>query len=194
MSMLDVEGIAKALGKARKVGDGWSCVCPAHDDHRASLSLTVRDGQLLWCCHAGCDQVVVRNGMRQAGVLMDGDARPAERKVRKQVVAVYPYTDERGQVLYEKVRFNPKGFVQRLPSGTYKLGDTRRVLYHLPEVIAAEAVVIVEGEKDADRLRALGFVATTNVEGASKSSQKPKWRGGYSAALARQAPRLPTRQ
>jgi putative DNA primase/helicase len=51
-------------------------------------------------------------------------------------------------------------------------------------VLAADEVLIAEGEKDADRLRALGFTATTNFEGASKNTQKPKWREEYSATLA----------
>lgn len=46
------------------------------------------------------------------------------------------------------------------------------MLYRLPEVIAAvqagEPVFIVEGEKDVNRLVALGFCATTNPMGAGK--------------------------
>ena len=42
--------------------------------------------------------------------------------------------------------------------------------YRLPELLAAPAVTpihITEGEKDADNLAKLGFIATTNSEGAS---------------------------
>ena len=56
----------------------------------------------------------------------------------------------------------------------------RRVIYNLPYVIAAiktgREVYIVEGEKDADNLKKWGLVATCNPDGASKSTQKPKWR------------------
>lgn len=47
----------------------------------------------------------------------------------------------------------------------------RRVPYRLPELVAAdraEIVFVCEGEKDADRLVALGKVATTNPGGAGK--------------------------
>src|SRR5262249_31641137 len=46
------------------------------------------------------------------------------------------------------------------------------VPYRLPELLAAEheTVVIVEGEKDADAVVKLGFVATTNAGGAGKWS------------------------
>jgi hypothetical protein len=33
----------------------WYSHCPAHDDERASLSLTEKGGTLLIKCHAGCE-------------------------------------------------------------------------------------------------------------------------------------------
>lgn len=53
----------------------------------------------------------------------------------------------------------------------------RRVLYRLPEVIATQTVIVTEGEKDADNLAGLGFVATCNCGGAKK------WRDDYSETL-----------
>jgi hypothetical protein len=79
-----------------------------------------------------------------------------------------------------------KHFSQRRPDGKggviWNLNETRRVLYHLDEVARdPEATVyITEGEKDADRLRALGLgIVTTNPGGAGK------WRDSYSQTLAR---------
>src|SRR5262249_52019665 len=55
------------------------------------------------------------------------------------------------------------------------------ILYHLPQVIEAiqrgETIYVIEGEKDAEALHALGLTATCNVMGAGK------WRPSYSAAL-----------
>ncbi len=89
------------------------------------------------------------------------------------VVATYPYTDKNGATLYETVRHGPKGFSQRVPLGNglyaYKLNGVRRVPYHLADLLkrkARESVVVLEGEKDADATRALGFCATTNAQGA----------------------------
>ena len=46
------------------------------------------------------------------------------------------------------------------------------MIYRLPDVIAAVAagrlIYVVEGEEDAENLRALGFTATTNLMGANK--------------------------
>ena len=48
----------------------------------------------------------------------------------------------------------------------YDKKDTIIVPYHLPEIIKASEVIVVEGEKDADCLTYLGFTATTNPFGA----------------------------
>lgn len=51
------------------------------------------------------------------------------------------------------------------------MNGARRVLYHLPELLKADAnqwVLVVEGEKDVDNLRAVGLVATCNPMGADK--------------------------
>src|SRR5262249_25134177 len=100
------------------------------------------------------------------------------------VVTTYDYTDEDGELLYQVVRFEPKDFRQRRRDGlkgwVWNLGDTRRVLYRVPELVKApkdRLVFVVEGEKDADRLHSHGLLATTNAMGAGK------WRQEYSEAL-----------
>ena len=82
---------------------------------------------------------------------------------------------------------NPKLFRQRRPDPDneggwiWRLSGVRRVLYRLPEVLAASVdapVFLVEGEKDANRLWMEGAVATTSPGGALK------WREEYSISLA----------
>jgi len=106
------------------------------------------------------------------------------------ILARYPYRDEVGNLLFEVVRLHPKDFRQRHPNGNgswiWKTKGVRKVLYRLPELIAAPAdqwVFIVEGEKDVDNLVKCGLVATTNPGGAAKAipgqTAKPKWRRDY---------------
>src|SRR5262249_33162477 len=84
-----------------------------------------------------------------------------------------------------------KKFWQRRPDGKggwiNGLGDTRRVIYRLPEVNEAiasgHAIYVVEGEKDADSLWRIGVPATCNPDGASEPDKKPKWRSEYSEML-----------
>lgn len=133
----------------------------------------------------------------------DGKPVPAaKREAKRKIVATYPYRDEAGVLLYEVCRYEPKGFSQRRPCtfhalgkcsatpsppdcrGTkdgwhWSLGNVRRVPYRLPDLLARPdwPVVVVEGEKDADRLTALGLLATCNSGGAGE------WKAGHSQAL-----------
>ena len=104
----------------------------------------------------------------------------------KKTVAVYDYRDEAGVLLYQKVRFAPKAFSQRRPDGhggwLSNLTGTRRVLYRLDELKGREAVVLCEGEADADRLRSLGIPATTTPDGA-KTQPGKNWRPEYTEQL-----------
>jgi len=43
------------LAGVSRSGNGWTARCPAHDDHRNSLSIHHRDGRWLLKCHAGCE-------------------------------------------------------------------------------------------------------------------------------------------
>lgn len=120
------------------------------------------------------------------------DERPVKREVKPKPVAkvkpaskltltnTYDYTDEAGNLLFQKLRYvNEEGrkeFRQRRPDGSggyiYSLGDIPKVLYNLPAVLEAKkkgrTIWLVEGEKDADTLTALGDVATTMPGGAGK--------------------------
>jgi 5S rRNA maturation endonuclease (ribonuclease M5) len=92
-----------------------------------------------------------------------------------QVKSIYRYEDEKGELLYEVVRYEPKGFSQRRPDGNggyiNNTQGVRRVLYKMPQLVATPLdvpVIIVEGEKDVDRLISEGLPATTNSGGAGK--------------------------
>jgi putative DNA primase/helicase len=112
-------------------------------------------------------------------------APPPSNGMPPRIVATYDYVATDGALLFQAVRLEPKGFRQRRPDGrggwTWSLGETAPVLYGLPDVLeaarAGRQIFIVEGEKDADALRELGYCATTSPMGAGK------WRDEYAAAL-----------
>jgi hypothetical protein len=56
---MNVEAILKRLRGVRRNGNGWTAVCPAHDDRNPSLSIDERDGRILLYCHAGCSTEAV---------------------------------------------------------------------------------------------------------------------------------------
>jgi hypothetical protein len=99
------------------------------------------------------------------------------------IATIYDYTDESGKLLFQTVRYEPKGFRQRRPDGRggwiWNLKGVRRVLYRLPELTrrASEPIFLCEGEKDAHTLEALGLLATTNPMGAGN------WRAEYSQQI-----------
>lgn len=174
--------LASAQG-VRKLRRGYSAKCPHHDDHKQSLSVnTGRDGSLLLRCHAGCsfEEILEAAGFdsrASQGSLVSPGGRVSNRAPTRhpmREVAVYPYEDEAGSRLYEVVRFEPKDFRPRHHDSSgrlvWGLNDQRRVWYNLPEVLrardAGRLVVVVEGEKDCEALKALGFVSTTIAGGA----------------------------
>jgi hypothetical protein len=189
--MAPIERILEALRahgyEPRRSGNGWSARCPAHDDRRASLSIsTGDDGTVLMRCHAGCSVTAICDAVGiELRDLFNGTSNKTQTNgQRKRIVARYDYTDEQGKLLYQAVRYEPKDFRQRKPDGNggwaWKLDDVRRVPYRLPELLAADPdqwVFVVEGEKDVENLWRLGLVATTNAGGAGK------WRGEYSKSL-----------
>ena len=179
--------IESSSGKApRKSGNGWEALCPAHEDKSESLSIAVgADGRTLLKCHAGCelDDVTRALGMAVADLFPPKAAPPTQRWI----TATYDYVDEMGALLFQVLRFHPKDFRQRRPDGRGgwipNVQGLPRPLYRLPEVLRAVAggqtVYVVEGEKDVDSLRALGFVATCNPLGAGSG----KWRPEHTAVL-----------
>jgi putative DNA primase/helicase len=171
----------KYLQQSSKSRDGWTARCPAHDDAKASLSISQgKDGCILLHCFAGCraEAIVQALGLTMKDLFPDSSTQKSNGK--RHIVAEYNYRDEHGELLFQAVRFDPKDFRQRAADGKWSLKGIRRVLYRLPELLAAspeESVFICEGEKDCDRLASLGFIATTCPMGAGK------WQSQYNEFL-----------
>lgn len=50
-----VENFLSRLDKVKSTGkDSWIACCPAHDDKRPSLAISVKDGKTLVHCFSGC--------------------------------------------------------------------------------------------------------------------------------------------
>ena len=179
MSALEAAG-----SNPRQRGDQWEACCPVHDDKKPSLGVaTGWDGQALVKCQAGCrtEDVLAALKLTMADLF---EERPKEDRPR--IVATYDYTDEAGELLFQVVRYEDKDFRQRTPDGRggwiWKVGGVRRVLYRLPEILAAvearRTIFVVEGEKDADALVRVGEFATCSPGGAGN------WRPEYAEVFA----------
>lgn len=102
--------------------------------------------------------------------------------------ATYGYEDADSVLRYQVLKYRydddgDKAFAQRRPDMNggweWNLQGVERLPYHLPDLLkspASDWVFVVEGEKDADRLRAAGLVATCNSGGAEKFQPEiAKW-------------------
>lgn len=197
------EEFAGLFPDAEKTTSGWMVVCPAHGDTEGSLHVSPGDDdRAMLKCHGGCatEDVVAAMGLGMKDLFADEPATVRSRsisyspkptaqekaKAPLRLVEAYDYTDEDGNLLYQALRYEPKTFRQRRPDGkggwSWSMKGQRKVLYRLPEVLAAvergETVYIVEGEKDVASAERIGLTATTNVAGAGK------WSDDYCAGLA----------
>ena len=194
-SCTDAAGLAAAIAhrcpQAQQHGDQWQACCPAHDDHTPSLSITPATDKVLVYCHAQCplDAILAALGLTRRDLFVHGVTphATAHRNGHRRIVTTYDYVDAHGVLVHQTVRLTPKAFRQRRPDPVtpgawiWNLEGVEPVLYHLPQVLAAiqrgETIYVVEGEKDAEALQALGLTVTCNAMGAGK------WRPSYSAVL-----------
>jgi AAA domain len=172
-----------------KLSNGsWMARCPAHEDGKASLHISRgKDHPVLLKCHAGCDPVDILKAVSLTWETLcaprDTPAVRGEWTPAGDAIAVYDYTDESGNLLFQVLRTASKDFRQRVPDASRKSGwlwsleGTRRVIYRLPKVIEAiksgDVIYVCEGEKDVQAIEAAGAVATCNPGGAGK------WRPEY---------------
>ncbi len=187
------EDFVAKFPKSTKTTSGVSVICPAHKDRTPSLSVSrSQDGGILLKCFAGCAtaDVVAAMGLKMADLFASEPTRNfvvptqqshAEATAKPTIDKIYSYQNSHGDEVYQVLRMRPKTFRQRhreCGDWVWNMENVERVLYHLPEVLTSSQVWIVEGEKDADTLMSLGFIATCNVGGAGK------WLEGYTETLA----------
>jgi putative DNA primase/helicase len=165
---LEALELAVHARQGRREGAEIRFTCPAHADKHPSARW--HPAKQVWVCDACKSGGGARDLAGRLGLYEESPSVPP--------AAVYPYVNEQGQLLFEVLRSQRPGalktFRQRKPDGgggwVYKLGDTPRVLFRLPQVLRAAAegqpVWVVEGEKDVLAAEQLGLVATTNPNGA----------------------------
>jgi 5S rRNA maturation endonuclease (ribonuclease M5) len=180
--------------KEEQNGQYVSAECPMRTHRTARVRFWCGDtGKLVFRCMACPEQLEI---LRAVGATwpMCFPEDVDWKRVKGEIVAKYHYRDEAGHLLYTTCRVEPgyggkdKSFFQRrrcpeTNGWVNSLGDARRVLYRLPELLHPgnrdKTVYLVAGEKDVESLRTVGLLATTNVCG-----ERAEWLDEYSAALA----------
>ncbi len=187
------------IGSRREV----SVKCRFHDDRTASMSVNLE--KATWFCHACNTGGGILDFERKLtgkpdvecwaaiNLTIGRDASPVPKSGQKRIVATYDYPDAAEKVIYQAVRYDPKGFSQRQPDGkggwTWNMDGVTRVPFNLPALVRANVALITEGEKDSVNSQKasaefpnengkLIYAATCNVGGAGK------WPDDHSPYLA----------
>jgi AAA domain len=157
--------------------------CPAHDDRKPSLSVAEgRGGATLLTCHAGCSfsAIVSALGVEPSALGSQNGSADATYVLEETYVYHNPDWSIRYRVQRKVNPFdrkdkqypqNPSAGKDGWTTGKGCMDGVERILYRLPELLAAdptEPVFICEGEKCTDAVRELGLVATCNSGGAGK--------------------------
>jgi putative DNA primase/helicase len=169
--------------------------CPFHNDKTPSFSVNPTKG--VWICFAGCGDGTIKSLTERLG-----KHPPVFNSLTQSLKSppIKKYKRHEQEYLYWDIFDSPKFLIGRdsTPSGKKFImyhyendewimgkGDYSPIPYQLPEVISAInrglPVLIVEGEKDADKLNnAFGYdqlVATTNMGGAGNWSDADYYNG-----------------
>ena len=172
---MQITEILSHFDHVRKNGVGYLARCRAHDDSNPSVSIDQQNGKVLLHCHAGCsiDAVLSAHGLTKADLFASNGHAEHGR-----IIAEYVYRDPDGLPIGRVLRTDPKRFFQqRYVKGRWENGGFPPILYNLPAVLLADNSLILEGEKDCETARSLGYVATCNPGGAGK------WPDDYSQYL-----------
>jgi hypothetical protein len=184
---VNFEEILALLPDAKRNGNGSLARCPAHEDHKPSLSISEgADGRTLLKCFAGCSVESICSALKITPADLFRDNGHANSPARR-ITATYDYQDRDGKLLFQKVRYDPKDFRQRKPDSTALDGWTwntrgvQKVLFRLPEILRdiskGKFIFLCEGEKDVLAMVKHGFAATCNPGGAGK------WLDSYTETL-----------
>jgi putative DNA primase/helicase len=176
----------------RRTPGGYSAVCSAHEDRNNSLSITTGDdGRTLLHCYAGCEvgNILAKVGLKTKDLFSsNGNGRAATAK--RKIVATYDYRNEKGELLYQVVRYDPKDFRQRTPKPgggwSWSVKGIERVPYHLDRIIKADPAIVFipEGEKDVDRLWAASSHSPGRLYGTCNAGGAGKWDAAWAKHFA----------
>lgn len=168
--------------RMRRSAGGYIALCPFHQDHNPSLSISTAKG--CYMCHSGCGaggildfEMKFSSCDKETAIARIGEiVGEKQLQLGQQPEAIYPYTDVFGKLLFQVLRYPGKRFAQRQPDGKsgwiYKTDNLRMVLYNLPKLATCKQVIICEGEKDCDNLQKalekFPVAVTTSPRGAGK--------------------------
>ncbi len=181
--------IAELIPSVKPTGAELSGLCPFHDDQAPSMSVNPITG--LFQCHAcgksgsifdlfgkvhGLDFPASIKTLTARAGLAPGKGSISNATLKPTEVDRHDYHDVSGNLLYQRVRFEPsrdgmrkKEYMPFDPAAGQWKRPGAPVLYHLPDVVNASTVIICEGERKADVVQSWGLVGTCFDSGANST-------------------------
>ena len=169
----------------RRYEDKAQCVCPAHEDKQASLTISRGRSSTILYCHAGCSyrDILSAVGLSAKDLYYD-DSKPQsgswrayiEKREGRRIEAIYNYVDyQTGNYLYTKLRLAGKKMLYGiLKDGRFRYGldgHSRKELKGIytpgglgalnKAIMEGKQIFVPEGEKDANTLATRGYTAMT---------------------------------
>lgn len=167
----------------RSYRDKARCICPAHNDQEASLTISKGEKGTIIHCHAGCDTADVLGAVGLSlKDLFDGDPiQTGERwrsyvegREKRKIEDVYPYFDLNGIYAFTRIRLSGKKFIYGVVDGDrFNYGLKGKSRKSIPAVFCdslrglqkaiedGQRVFYCEGEKDVKTVKSHGLTAIT---------------------------------
>lgn len=166
-------------------GNKAQCICPAHKDKHASLTITVSEsGKILVHCHAGCQtgDILAAAGLSMQDLFVNSDVPKKEepwrtfieRREKRRIEDVYHYHTLDGEYAFTRIRLEGKKFVYgRFENELFFYGLQGRGRKNIPAVFCPDMASVknaiesgrfifyAEGEKDVKTLARIGLPAVT---------------------------------
>lgn len=168
----------------RKYGDKAQCICPAHNDKEASLTISKGNKGTVLHCHAKCETADILGavGLKMTDLFDDDPIQNTgerwrsyvEGREKRQIEDVYKYVDLNGNYAFTRLRLSGKKFLYGIMDGdrfNYGLKGKRRAT--IPAVYCeslkavrtaienGQRVFYCEGEKDVKTVNKHGLTGIT---------------------------------
>jgi len=168
----------------KKYRDKAQCLCPAHSDKEASLTISKGTKGTILHCHANCEtaDILERVGLKMSDLFEDNTIQTSGEKWRafvegrekKKIEDVYRYVDINGNYAFTRLRMNPKSFLYGIMDGDrFNYGLKGKKRKDVPAVFCesieavkraisdGERIFYCEGEKDVKTVNFHGLTGIT---------------------------------
>ena len=168
----------------RSYRDKAQCICPAHNDQEASLTISKGDKGTVVHCHAGCEtaDVLEAVGLSLKDLFEDDPIQNTgerwrdyvEGREKRQIEDVYKYVDLNGNYAFTRIRLSGKKFIYGIMDGDrFNYGLNGKSRKSIPAVFCDSLrglqktiedggrVFYCEGEKDVKTVNSHGLTGVT---------------------------------